>query len=186
TRLYRDLAEREAKIRRLVDANIIGIGIWNSKGQILDANDAYLRTVGYDREDLLSGRLSWMDLTPPEWAGRTAQTVQELRITGMAQPFEKEYIRKDGSRVPLLIGSAIFDESEEQGFSFVLDLTERKQAEAALREMQMQQVMLNLILNAVEAMSELGEGSRELLITTGKTESGDMAVAVCDTGPGPA
>ena len=145
TRLYRDLAEREAKIRRLVDANIIGIGIWNSKGQILDANDAYLRTVGYDREDLLSGRLSWMDLTPPEWAGRTAQTVQELRITGMAQPFEKEYIRKDGSRVPLLIGSAVFDESEEQGFSFVLDLTERKQAEAALREMQMQLAHANRV-----------------------------------------
>ena len=65
--LYRDLAEREAKIRRLFDANLIGIGIWDSKGQILDANDAYLRTIGYDREDLLSGRLNWMALTPPEW-----------------------------------------------------------------------------------------------------------------------
>ena len=68
TRLYRDLAEREAKIRRLFDANLSGSASGNSKGQILDANDAYLRTIGYDREDLLSGRLSWMDLTPPEWA----------------------------------------------------------------------------------------------------------------------
>ena len=136
--LYRDLAEREAKIRRLFDGNLIGIGIWNSKGQILDANDAFLRTIGYDREDLLAGRLSWIDLTPPDWADRTAQTIQELRMTGRAQPFEREYFRKDGSRVPLLIGSAIFDEAGEQGFSFVLDLTERKRAEAALGEMQKQ------------------------------------------------
>ena len=136
--LYRDLAQREAKIRRLFDANLIGIGIWNSKGEILDANDAYLRTVGYDREDLRSGRLRWTDLTPPEWAERNAQAVQELRTTGMAPPFEKEYFRKDGSRVPLLVGSAIFDESGEQGFSFILDLTQRKQAEATLGEMQKQ------------------------------------------------
>jgi PAS domain S-box-containing protein len=143
--LYRDLTQREAKIRRLVDANIIGIGIWNSKGEILDANDAYLRMIGYDREDLLSGRLKWTDLTPPEWAGRTAQSIQELRMTGKAAPFEKEYFRKDGSRVPLLIGSAIFDEAEEQGFSFILDLTERKRAEATLGEMQKQLAHANRV-----------------------------------------
>ena len=143
--LYQDLARREAKIRRLFDANIIGIGIWNSKGQILDANDAYLRTIGYDREDLLSGRLRWTDLTPPEWAARTAQSVQELRTTGKAGPFEKEYFRKDGSRVPLLIGSALIDEGEEQGFSFILDLTERKQAEATLNELQKQLAHANRV-----------------------------------------
>ncbi len=70
TRLYRDLAEREAKIRRLVDANIIGIFIWNLEGRILEANDAFLRMVGYDREDLASGRVRWTDLTPPEWRER--------------------------------------------------------------------------------------------------------------------
>ena len=67
TRLYRDLEEREAKIRRLVDANIIGIFIWDLDGRIFEANDAFLRMVGYDREDLVSGRLRWTDLTPPEW-----------------------------------------------------------------------------------------------------------------------
>ena len=67
TRLYRDRVEREAKIRRLVDANIIGIFIWESEGQIFEANDAFLRMVGYDREDLVAGRLRWTDLTPPEW-----------------------------------------------------------------------------------------------------------------------
>ena len=67
TRLYRDLEEREAKIRRLVDANIIGIFIWELEGRIIEANDAFLHMVGYDREDLVSGRLRWTDLTPPEW-----------------------------------------------------------------------------------------------------------------------
>ena len=73
TRLYRDLAEREAKIRRLVDANIIGIFIWDLDGRILEANDAFLHMVGYDREDLVAGRLRWTDLTPPEWRDRDAQ-----------------------------------------------------------------------------------------------------------------
>lgn len=68
--LYRDLGEREAKIRRLVDANIIGIIIWELEGSILEANDAFLSIVGYDREDLVSGRLRWTDLTPPEWLDR--------------------------------------------------------------------------------------------------------------------
>ena len=69
-RLYLELAEREARIRRLVDANIIGIVIWDFEGRILEANDAYLQMVGYEREDLLSGRMRWKDLTPPEWLER--------------------------------------------------------------------------------------------------------------------
>src|SRR5262249_59668603 len=67
TRLYRDLAEREAKIRRLVEANIIGIIIWDLEGRIIEANDEFLHMVGYDREDLIAGRVRWTDLTPPEW-----------------------------------------------------------------------------------------------------------------------
>ena len=134
TGLYRDLAERETRIRRLVDANIIGIVIWNLDGQILDANDAFLRIVGYDREDLLSGRLSWRRLTPPEWRARSEQSVQEVRMTGTSLPFEKEYFRKDGSRVSAMMGSASFEESGNQGVAFVLDLTERKRAEAEARE----------------------------------------------------
>jgi PAS domain S-box-containing protein len=110
-RLYGDLEEREAKIRRLVDANIIGIFIWSLHGEILEANEAFLRTVGYDREDLASGRLRWTDLTPAEWLDRDLQQlVPELKIRGSLQPFEKEYFRKDGSRVPVLIGVATLDE----------------------------------------------------------------------------
>jgi PAS domain S-box-containing protein len=133
--LYRDVREREAKIRRLVDANIIGIIIWELEGQILEANDAFLSIVGYDREDLRAGRLLWTDLTPPEWLDRHERWwIPELKKMGSVRPFEKEYFRKDGSRVPVLIGTAAFDEQRDQGVSFVVDLTERKQSEEALRE----------------------------------------------------
>ena len=134
-RLYREGVDREARIRRLVDANIIGIFIWDSEGQIFEANDAFLRMVGQDRADLTAGRLRWTDLTPPEWRKRHEQLwTPELRMTGTVQPYEKEYFRKDGSRVPVLVGAAAFEESGKQGVSFVLDLTERKRAEAEARE----------------------------------------------------
>src|SRR5258706_11120551 len=90
--------------------------------------------LGYDREDLASNRLRWTDLTPPEWRDRTARAGAEIGMTGAVQPFEKEYFRKDGSRVPVLIGSAAFDQQRDQGVAFVLDLTERKRAEAEARE----------------------------------------------------
>jgi PAS domain S-box-containing protein len=132
-RLYRDLADREAKIRRFVDANIIGIVVFTLDGQIVEANEAFLRMVGYDRADLVADGLRWTELTPAEWRDRDALTVAELKTIWTVQPFEKEYFRKDGSRVPVLIGST-FKESENQGVAFVLDLTERKRAEAEARE----------------------------------------------------
>jgi PAS domain S-box-containing protein len=132
-RLYRELQNREAKIRGLVDANIVGIFIWDLGGQILEANDAFLRIVGYEREDLVSGRLRWTDLTPPEWLDLDErQWVPELKMSGSLQPFEKQYFRKDGSRVPVFIGVTSFEETGNQGVAFVLDLTERKHTEALL------------------------------------------------------
>ena len=132
--LQSDIEERDKKIRRLVDSNIIGIIIWEVEGRILEANDEFLRMVGYDREDLTAGRLHRTTMTPPEWRDRDARTVAELRRIGTAQPFEKEYLRKDGSRVPVLIGGAMFEEGTSQGVGFVLDLTERKRAVEALRQ----------------------------------------------------
>jgi PAS domain S-box-containing protein len=130
----RDLAEREAKIRRLVEANIIGIFISGLKGRVLEANDAFLHVIGHDRDDLVSGRIRWTDLTPPEWRERDERALAELSSNTIAQPYEKEFFRKDGSRVPVLIGGALFEEGGNEGVAFVLDLTARKRAEEALRE----------------------------------------------------
>jgi PAS domain S-box-containing protein len=135
TRLYRDLQEREAKIRRLVDSNIIGIATTDFEGRILEANDAFLEMVGYDREDFASGRIRWIEMTPAEWLGVSQRAVAQLRATGSCEPFEKEYFRKDGSRVPVLVGAAAL-EGRDEGVSYVLDLTERKRAEEALQKAQ--------------------------------------------------
>jgi PAS domain S-box-containing protein len=133
-RLYNDLGEREARIRRLVDSNIVGIVIWDFQGRIIEANQAFLDIVGYVREDLAS--LRWMELTPAEWRDVDDQAFAELNRTGTVQPREKEYFRKDGSRVPVLVARAIFEWNRDEGVAFVLDLTERKQVEGALRDAQ--------------------------------------------------
>jgi PAS domain S-box-containing protein len=148
SRLYRDVADREGKIRRLVDANIIGIIIADREGRILEANDAFLHILGYDREDLVSGRVRWTELSPPEWRERDMLTLAELNSTGIVQPFEKEYIRKDGSRVPVLIGAALFKEGGDEGLAFVLDLTKRKRAEEALSQAQRLSRTGNWVYNA--------------------------------------
>jgi len=132
-RLYQELQERESRIRRLVESNIIGMHIFNDEGVIVDANQAFLKLVGYDREDLAAGRMRYIELTPPEWLERSARGHLEMATTGAIQPFEKEYLRKDGSRVPVVIGSAAFDEERKQGVTFVLDLSARKRAEAEAR-----------------------------------------------------
>jgi PAS domain S-box-containing protein len=132
------LRDREAKIRRLVDSNIIGIFFWDFDGRILEANDEFLRMVNYGREDLVSGRIRWAELTPPNWRERNNARIEQQKSSGRFEPFEKEFTRKDGSRVPVLIGGATFEEGGSQGVAFVLDLTERKCAEQALREREAQ------------------------------------------------
>ena len=132
TRLYRDLENREAKIRRLVEANILGIFIWNFEGAIVESNEAFLRMVLFDREDILSGRVRWRDLTPVEWREHDERALAEMVATGSVQPYEKELIRKDGSRVPVLVAGALFERGAREGVAFALDLSERKRAEEAL------------------------------------------------------
>jgi PAS domain S-box-containing protein len=152
------LRETEGRIRRLIDANIIGILIWEFEGRILEANDAFLQMVGYNREDVASGRLCWTDLTPPEWRDRdTEQWVPELKMTGHLQPFEKEYFRKDGSRVPVLIGAATFEEGGNQGVAFVLDLTGRKRAEAEARESELRYREMQMELVHANRLTTMGQ-----------------------------
>ena len=135
TRLYATVTRsNEGKIRSLVDANILGICISNLEGAIIEANEAFLRMLQYSPEDVVSRRLRWTDLTPAEWRVQNERSVAELRSTGAFHPVEKEYFRKDGSRVPVLVGGALFEKSGDEGVMFALDLTERKRAEESLRE----------------------------------------------------
>ena len=130
--------QTQARLRRLVEAHLIGVIFADFSGNITEANDAFLNMVGYTHEDLRAGKVRWLDMTPPEYAEDDAQARAQLRLTGVCTPHEKEYIRKDGSRVPILTGSALLEGSQQDCVSFVVDLTWHKQAEtqiqASLRE----------------------------------------------------
>jgi PAS domain S-box-containing protein len=134
--LYRDLAEREGRIRRLVDANIIGITLWSLDGRITEANDAFLRMVGYDRKDIAAGHVSWRELAPGDLYERQQELLADLKARGSLEQFEWEFLRKDGVRLPVLVGIASFDEDINEGVAFFLDLTELKNATEALRKLQ--------------------------------------------------
>jgi PAS domain S-box-containing protein len=131
--LYSELRERETKVQRVVGSNIIGICVWHFDGRIIEANDAFLDIVGYTRDDLIRGHMRWTAMTPPEWSEVHTRVITELRATGTTKPYEKEYFRKNGTRVPVWVGAATFGERQDQGFAFVLNLTERKRAEEDLR-----------------------------------------------------
>jgi PAS domain S-box-containing protein len=129
------LREREARIRRLVESNIIGVFFWTMEGDVTEANDAFLALVGYSREDLRAGRLRWDTITPPEWQDADRRTMELVRAQRPAKPYEKEYIRKDGRRVPVLIGPAAYAGTGEKGVAFVVDLTEQKETQQRLKLM---------------------------------------------------
>jgi len=135
--LANDVTERlrvEEKLRAFFDSGMAGAIFGDVHGNVLAANDEYLRIVGYTREDLESGRLRWTDITPPQWLPVDAERIAEAKERGVCTPYEKEYLRKDGRRVPVLVGYALVGESREESVAFVLDLTERKEAEARLAE----------------------------------------------------
>ena len=147
----------EAKIRRLVDANLMGIFIWNLEGKIVEANEAFLNMVQYGREDVASGRVHWTDLTPPECRESDQHALAELKATGMVQPYEKEYFRKDGSRVPVLVAGALFEDSGGEGVAFALDLTGQKRAQEMLQQAQQTLYTTQVELARVSRVTTMGE-----------------------------
>jgi PAS domain S-box-containing protein len=170
SRSYSDLQKREAKIRRLVDANIIGIYIVDLGGPILESNDAYLRMLGYDRRDIVSGRLRWTDLTPPEWHAADKRRVERVRRIGHLQPFEKEFFRKDGTRVPVLLGVARFKEPRNEAVVFALDMSKQKRTEAialetrTIEHMRIARKSYNVLLQNFQGMMFRFQAARSLMI----------------------
>jgi len=165
TRLYSDLEDREAKIRRLVDANILGVFIWNLDGAIVEANEAFLHMLQHGRDDLLSGRLRWRDLTPVEWRERDQCALETVQMIGTVQPYEKEFLRKDGSRVSVLIGAALFEETGNEGVAFVLDLTERKRVEQSLRQLESDLAHMNRLSTLGELTASLAHEVKQPIAT---------------------
>jgi len=147
----------EKKIRRLVDANIMGIFTWNLEGRIDEVNDTFLHMVQMSREDIASAGMRWIDLTPGEWRAGDELAVANLIATGTAQPCQKEYFRKDGTRVPVMVGAALFEKGGHEGVAFVLDLSEQKRAEEAFRRAEQQaRSIVDSALDAVIAMDADG------------------------------
>ncbi len=182
--VVRDITERkrnEGRIRRLVDSNVQGVFFWNTNGQIKEANEAFLGLVGYTREDLKAGHLSWATMTPPEWVERDQRALNQCATGGVCESYEKEYIRKDGTRVPVLIGAAMFEDNPDDGVCFVVDLTERKKLEQQfLRAQRMESIgtlasgvahdlnnILAPIMMSIEILKSMSDSpqAREILAT---------------------
>ncbi|MEG4272720.1 MULTISPECIES: PAS domain S-box protein [unclassified Microcoleus] len=128
------LRESEMRFRSVVESNMIGIGFWDASGEVTDANDALLEMIGYTREDLVSGQIRWLELTAPEYLELDRIALAQVEASGSCAPFEKEYLRKDGTRFPVLVGGGNFQGCTDKGAFFVLDITDRKQAQNQLRE----------------------------------------------------
>lgn len=128
------LRKSERRLRRIVDSNIIGVFFGDLSGNITEANDAFLKIVGYTHPDILAGWVCWEQITPPEYLHRYQQAIAQLRVQGSCEPFEKELIRKDGSRVFVMIGGALLEPTQEEAVCYAIDISARKRAEDSQRE----------------------------------------------------
>jgi PAS domain S-box-containing protein len=164
----------EARFRRLVESNAQAVFFWNTKGEIIGGNDAFLKITGYTREDLAAGRINWAAMTPPEYAGQDERALKELAAGGICSTYEKEWVRKDRSRVPILIGAAMFEDNPDEGVCFVFDLTERKKIEAQFRQAQKMEGIgqlasgvahdFNNILAVIELQADLMKSEGDLSV----------------------
>jgi PAS domain S-box-containing protein len=128
------MQESEARLQRLVHSNVIGISFTRSNGAVVDANERFLHMLGYTRDDVAAGRLNWNALTPPEYAARDREALREIKHGGaVSQPYEKEYIDKDGNRIPVLVGGASLNAAQDEIVTFVIDMRPQKQLESELR-----------------------------------------------------
>ncbi|OWY65111.1 histidine kinase [cyanobacterium TDX16] len=131
-RLDAALRASESRFQRLAETNIVGVILTKLSGEILEANQAFLQMVGYTQQDLKAGKLHWQKMTPPEYAEQNRLVIEQLRTAGSFNYYEKEYIRKDGTRVPVLLGAAVVEQSPDTAICFTVDLSDRKRSEAEI------------------------------------------------------
>jgi PAS domain S-box-containing protein len=156
-RAEEELRAAYARLERMFSSNIVGIAIANPDGGLLEVNDYYLDLLGFTRAEFDAGLIRWDERTPPEHLEADRRAIQELRSRGVCTPYEKEYVRKDGSRVWVYLADAMIPRPGEQILAFVLDVTERKRAEEALRE-----AHEKLEVRVAERTRELDAANREL------------------------
>jgi PAS domain S-box-containing protein len=147
------LRESEARFRRVVESNIIGVSFSTLDGEITDANDAYLQMLGLTREELQQGRVRWDLMTPPEYRHLDERAIEEIKATGACTPFEKEHLRRDGTRIPVLLGSARLDETSTACVCFIVDLTEQKRAAQRTARLQAITAALSEAMTPAQAAS---------------------------------
>ena len=124
----------EARLQRVFESNVVGMIRWDlDRSLILEANDTFLKMTGYTHNDVAAGRLNFRDMTPPDWTPRNEEGIRTIRSDGYASPYEKEYFRKDGSRLPLIIAGTRFEDSASEGMSMLIDISKSKRAEEALQ-----------------------------------------------------
>lgn len=127
------IRESEARFRGVVESNMVGILFWEANGCLTDGNSVSAQLLGYSQEELRARQIQWRSITPEEYRPLDDAMLAEILSTGCCLPFEKEFIRKDGSRIPILLGGAVLPGYSDRGVAFMLDMTERKQAETAQR-----------------------------------------------------
>ncbi len=121
------------RLRLFYESGLIGVFYYKMEGSVTDANDKFLEMIGYTREDLQSGLIKWDEMTTHEYHSVDEYAIVELKATGICTPYEKEFIRKDGFRIPIYLGAASIDEAHNEGGVFILDITDRKKAEKILK-----------------------------------------------------
>ena len=121
--------ESEAKLRRIVESGIVGVFYWTLAGAVTDANDQFLRMLGYTRRELEEGSLSWRSLTPPSSHDADVTKQREITETGIATPWEKAFYARDGREVPMLVAAAMLEGADDRGIAVCLDISARKEAE---------------------------------------------------------
>jgi len=127
------LIDSEARFRGIFESKMVGNIFWNAEGDITEANEAFLEMVGYTKDEILSKRVRWKDMTPPEYLKIDEILLKELATKGFISPIEKEYYHKDGHRIPIVLGAATLADDDKSGVAFILDNTEIKKKEEYLR-----------------------------------------------------